>query len=186
MSFEDPTQLARCIKSDCDAYRAGGSPLCAQHLREQEVSAGATSIVEPEVEARVALVKTEDDMHAGQKKVYNDDGTSEWVDDPRYQPPGELYVGPDPDTNGMPDYKVTAGQMRKSKELLEEALRLDVPTWDEKVGITPEMRARMPERPGLDDLEPHWDGEKWILRAKHGPAAMACPHCGERITVKLS
>ena len=52
MTFEDPTQLARCIKSDCNAYRAGNGPLCAQHLREQEVAAGASSIVEPDVEER--------------------------------------------------------------------------------------------------------------------------------------
>ena len=50
--FEDPTQLARCIKSDCQGYRAGNTPLCATHLREQEKAAGASSIVEPELEAR--------------------------------------------------------------------------------------------------------------------------------------
>src|SRR5216117_3966478 len=74
-SFEDPTSLARCIKSDCEAYRVGSTPLCARHLREQEVSAGATSIIEPEVEAAAKA--------AGDRAM------------------GEIYVGPDPDTNGM-------------------------------------------------------------------------------------
>lgn len=120
LSFEDPTSLARCIKSDCQNYRAGNTPLCAQHLREQEVSAGASSIVEPEVEARARA--------AGDAAM------------------GETYVGHDPDVNGTP------------------VLSIPDPT----------------------DLEPHWDGEKWILQAKHAPASLACPHCGERITVKLS
>jgi hypothetical protein len=46
--FEDPTSLARCIKSDCQAYRAGGTPFCAEHLREQEKASAGIS--EPEVE----------------------------------------------------------------------------------------------------------------------------------------
>lgn len=95
MTFEDPTQLARCIKSDCTNYRAGQTPLCAQHLRDQEVSAGATSISEPELEAKVAKVRTEDDEHPGQVKVYDrDTGKASWV-------AKEIYVGPDPDTNGI-------------------------------------------------------------------------------------
>jgi hypothetical protein len=125
MTFEDPTALARCIKSDCQAYRAGNTPLCAKHLREQEVAAGAKSISEPDLEAKARA--------AGERAV------------------AEMYVGPDPDTNGDP-------------------LRIHVPSWDEKVGITPEMRARMPERPDPTELEPHWDGTQWVLREKRsGP-----------------
>jgi hypothetical protein len=151
LSFEDPTALARCIKSDCQAYRAGNMPLCAQHLREQEVSAGATSIVEPDVEARMAKVRTEDDDHPGMVKIYDQEtGKASWV------AMGDVYVGPDPDVNGgYVDTVYPSGA----------------------IGTT---------IPDPTDLEPHWDGEKWILRAKHGPAVMACPHCGERLTVALS
>jgi hypothetical protein len=48
--FEDPTALARCIKSDCSAYRAGNTPFCAEHLREQEKA--SPGISEPDVEER--------------------------------------------------------------------------------------------------------------------------------------
>lgn len=124
MTLEDPTQLARCIHSDCDHYRAGASPFCARHLREQEVQAGATSIVEPELEARVANVRTEDDDRPGMVKVYDrETGAESWVPEaPKanlFPPPPalkqmadlqdeadrralfpEIYVGPDPDVNG--------------------------------------------------------------------------------------
>lgn len=99
--FEDPSALARCIKSDCDAYRAGNTPFCAQHLREQEIK--SPGIVEPDVEARVARVRTEDDDHPGMVKVYDKEtGEPSWVPaeegDPRLARPPRLYVGPDPDT----------------------------------------------------------------------------------------
>lgn len=98
MSFEDPTLLFKCSQADCTHDRAGGTPLCARHLREQEQS--SAGYCEPELEARVARIRTEDDEHPHEKKIYNDDGTSEWVPDPDWQPPGRLYVGPDPDMNG--------------------------------------------------------------------------------------
>lgn len=98
--FEDPTELARCSRADCHAYRAGNTPLCAPHLREQEQ--GAAGYIEPELEARVRNVVTEDDRHKGEKKIYSDDGTSEWIPDPDHRAPGKLYVGPDPDTNAEP------------------------------------------------------------------------------------
>lgn len=74
LSFEDPTELSRCIMSDCRNYRAGNTPLCVQHLRDQEVAAGATSIVEPEAEAAAKA--------AGDRVM-------------------QMYVGPDPDVNGI-------------------------------------------------------------------------------------
>lgn len=113
--FEDPTELSRCSRSDCNRYRLSKDvSLCAQHLRDQErSSAGYT---EPDLEARLATIRTEDDDHPGQKKVWIDEDRFEWVDDPdavvqagkagihrAFGPAGmpsseELYVGPDPDT----------------------------------------------------------------------------------------
>lgn len=152
--FEDPRQLFKCAQSDCDDDRAGGTPLCARHLRAQEVAAGATSISEPELEAKVAMVRTEDDDHPGEKKVYDPKtGEPSWVADPNYvvksgadgihrafasvgmPPPEKLYVGPDPDVNGAP-----------------APLRND--PWDR------------PQRPDPAELEPHWDGSQWVLRPK--------------------
>lgn len=105
--FEDPTELARCARSDCNRYRLGNdTPLCAQHLREQEAtSAGYT---EPDLEARLTHIRTEDDDHPGHIKIYDrETGEPSWIpadkNDPRLarpnptQQPPELYVGPDPD-----------------------------------------------------------------------------------------
>jgi hypothetical protein len=71
--FEDPTSLARCIKSDCSAYRAGGTPFCAEHLREQEKASAGIS--EPEVEALARA--------AGDAAM------------------AETYFGSDPDASGL-------------------------------------------------------------------------------------
>lgn len=96
--FEDPTELSRCMQADCGRYRLNEqTPLCALHLRQQEISAGAHSIVEPDLEAKVALIRSEDDEHPGEKKVWHEDGTFEWVDDPEWTPPvrvHELHQGP--------------------------------------------------------------------------------------------
>jgi hypothetical protein len=136
--FEDPTQLARCIKSDCQGYRAGGTPLCAAHLHEQEKAAGATAIIEPEVEARVAKVRTEDDDHPGMVKVYDKDtGKPSWV--PAAQ---EKYVGPDPDTNGL--YK----------------------GYREEDPIPEGAAAILRGAPDPTELEPRWDGTRWVLEPK--------------------
>jgi hypothetical protein len=162
--FEDPTQLARCIKSDCQAYRAGGTPLCAAHLHEQEKAAGATAIIEPEVEARVAKVRTEDDDHPGMVKVYDKDtGKPSWV--PAAQ---GKYVGPDPDTNGLmtEDEKEAVLQSGKpsllralgvTEEQVAEALRLDVPTWNQRVGID--------RPPDTATMTPVWNDllQRWVL-----------------------
>lgn len=106
--FEDPTELSRCALSDCHRYRLNkDTPLCAQHVREQEVK--SAGFVEPDLEARLAQIRTEDDDHPGQKKVWLDETHFEWVDDPDWKPqppravepvvePVRLYVGPDPDT----------------------------------------------------------------------------------------
>ncbi len=158
--FEDPTALARCIKSDCEAYRVGNSPLCARHLRKQEKAAGATSISEPDVEARVARVRTEDDDHPGMVKVYDkqtgepswvpaetmpprptrivyDDGTSARVE------PGELYMGPDPDVNGL-----TAPLPEAHQRPSEAPLR--------PAGGSPDFSA----------MEPVLQGGQWVLRPR--------------------
>lgn len=141
--FEDPRQFFKCSRSDCEADRAGGTPLCARHLREQEKAAGATSISEPELEARLRTIVTEDDMHQGEKKIWHDDGTSEWVPDPDYQSPGERYAGPDPDVNGV--------------------LRLDVPTWNQRVGN--------PQSSPPDGMVPVYDEQlrKWVLEPQEKP-----------------
>lgn len=104
--FEDPRQLFKCSVADCDHDRAGNTPLCARHLRQQEVDAGRTSISEPALEARLATIRTEDDDHPGKIKIYDKEtGEASWVPDPDAaihpvgMPPAELYVGPDPDTS---------------------------------------------------------------------------------------
>lgn len=92
--FEDPRELARCIRSDCGRYRLNKDiPFCAFHLREQEV--GSPGIIEPDLEAKVARIRSEDDEHPGQKKVWHDDGTAEWVDDPDWEDPTKPVRDPE-------------------------------------------------------------------------------------------
>lgn len=138
MTFEDPTALARCIKSDCQRIRAGGTPFCAEHLREQEVK--STGIVEPDVEAKARA--------AGEAAM-------------------QLYVGPDPDTNGVmtEDEKQAVITMGKSTTLRAHG---------------------MTERPDPTELEPHWDGTQWVLREKQQNCVTTCPHCGGVLEVRLS
>ena len=97
MTFEDPSQFQRCIQSDCEGYRVSNSPFCARHLADQ-VKNSATGYVEPELEAKVAKIRTEDDEHPGMIKVYDKEtGAPSWVP----EPPKLTYVGHDPDTNGI-------------------------------------------------------------------------------------
>lgn len=114
--FEDPTELARCARSDCNRYRVSKNvPLCAQHAREQEMS--SAGYTEPDLEAKLVNVRTEDDDHPGMVKVYDKEtGEPSWVpaeaNDPRLaqpvqrapQAPPRLYVGPDPDTAHPGDF----------------------------------------------------------------------------------
>lgn len=102
MTFEDPTQLFKCTRVDCPHDRAGGTPFCARHLREQEMS--SPGYCEPELEARLAMtVRTEDDDHPGEKKIYDrHTGEASWVPDKGWKPPPpRLLVGPDSDTMDM-------------------------------------------------------------------------------------
>lgn len=120
MTFEDPTQLFKCTRVDCPHDRAGGTPFCARHLREQEMS--SPGYCEPELEARLtATVRTEDDDHPGEKKIYDrDTGEASWVPDEGWKPPPPRFlVGPDPDTIDM-DAKVFGGQVQTTNELRRE------------------------------------------------------------------
>lgn len=133
--FENPRDLFKCSQSDCERDRAGNTPLCSFHLREQEVK--SVGISEPELEASLVNVKTEDDDHPGMVKVYDrETGEPSWVpaedNDPHLaRPAPQVHVGPDPDTT-WPDI---------DQERVEEVLRLDVPTWNQRVGVDP-----IPER----------------------------------------
>jgi hypothetical protein len=103
--FEDPTSLVRCIKSDCQAYRAGNTPFCAEHLREQETK--SAGIVEPEVEERARA--------AGDRAMGE-----------------ETYAGPDPDTHGL--FAVADAVVRESAGNVPPAPKFDPdvlePHWD--------------------------------------------------------
>lgn len=99
--FEDLRELSRCIQSDCDRYRLNkDTPLCALHLRQQETS--SAGIVEPDLEARVARIRSEDDEHPGQKKVWHEDGTFDWVDDEDWTPPVTPVRDPEPASATLP------------------------------------------------------------------------------------
>lgn len=135
--FEDPTSLARCIMSDCEKYRAGGSPLCAEHLRAQEVAAGASSIVEPEVEAAAKA--------AGDRVM-------------------QMYVGPDPDTNShvfdhdavhvpRPDPTELEPHWDGTQWVLREKQR-NVPAYAVKLGAIASLVRELMHELGIAEADP--------------------------------
>lgn len=135
MTFEDPTQLFKCTRVDCSHDRAGGSPFCARHLREQETA--SPGYCEPELEARLAAtVRTEDDDHPGEKKVYDrDTGEASWVPDPGWKPPApRLYAGPDPDLIDM-DAQTFGGQVQTTNELRREVHALSATSATSPKGV---------------------------------------------------
>lgn len=155
MTFEDPTQLIRCIKSDCQRARAGGSPFCAEHLREQE--AKSAGIVEPDVEARVARVKTEDDEHPGMVKVYDrETGEPSWV-------PAETVV-----KSGAPGIHraFAAVGMPSAEEMDTILMDPDINGGYRETDQIPDSAKEILLAPDPTELEPHWDGRQWILRPK--------------------
>jgi hypothetical protein len=153
--FEDPTQLARCIKSDCQAYRAGGTPFCAQHLREQEVA--SAGIAEPEVEelaraagdAAMAETYFGSDIDAVEPIAYDHDALAKAL---------ELRFA----TTGKGGYVHF-----KNKE--------EEDAW---------VAQNNPTKPDPAEFEPHWDAQRreWILRPKPADPFRGYPQKMARIT----
>lgn len=113
MTFEDPTMLARCIKSDCSRAQAGGSPFCAEHLREQETK--SAGYVEPDVEARARA--------AGDAAMREERGTQVLMD-PDINGTSVLAAPPDP-TELEPHWDGKQWVLREKRSVdIEHAKRL--------------------------------------------------------------
>lgn len=66
-----------CVKKDCEAMTVPDKVYCAPHLAQVQ---GKSGIVEPEAEARARAARSEDDLHPGERKIYDrETGEASWV-----------------------------------------------------------------------------------------------------------
>ncbi len=70
--------ISTCVLKDCEKLTVPGGIYCSAHFAVAQRSAGG--VVEPEVEAAAAAVRSEDDHHPGMKKVYDrETGKASWL-----------------------------------------------------------------------------------------------------------
>lgn len=174
--------LNACIIDECSFMPAPGSVFCPGH--HAEAMGKSAGVIEPELEARAARVRTEDDMHPGQRKVYCAEGCDgdhcpgHWVEIPAGGTGGQSGDEVPP----VLSLSLPKGTGTSLPPEHAEALKVHVPTWDERVGVSPELRARIEaefdERPSGVWVAYHidWSGfvffEDEVSALRHGVANM--------------